>query len=452
MRIPPAKKRPVHSALRPPTRGEARRGTALLGPVRAEDLAVAARARGVVERVLKAAEEGRPADRILAQELRAGTALAPADARFVSRLAFAAFRWRGWTRLIPASSPGRALFLAYWLDGGPEHPALRAWAPEKTLPRIAADAAPAARAAAFARLTGVTPDPAALVPSWFADLTDGPVADLVESFTRPPALWVRACDTAPAAVAALVLELGKLGVSAEPHPVLTGALRVASAVSLYEIPPFRTGRIEVQDLASQAVGAVCAPAPRERWWDACAGAGGKTLDLATRMGGKGTVVATDAHARKLDELRRRARRAGLSNISPREWDGKGVAGTPRSYDGVLVDAPCSASGTWRRNPDARWRTRPEAVAELARAQAALLRAAAAGVKPGGLLVYAVCSLLRPETSDVVAAFLALPDTAFTLDPIPHPLTAEPTDGRIWIWPHRADSDGMFIARMRRKKP
>ena len=123
--------------------------------------------------------------------------------------------------------------------------------------------------------------------------------------------------------------------------------------------------MEIQDLASQAVGLACDPDPGERWWDACAGAGGKALHLSALMQGKGLVVATDINESKLKETVRRARRSPFRNVTTKVWDGKHVAGKPGSFDGVLVDAPCSALGTWRRNPDARWTLDREAIGRLA---------------------------------------------------------------------------------------
>jgi 16S rRNA (cytosine967-C5)-methyltransferase len=227
------------------------------------------------------------------------------------------------------------------------------------------------------------------------------------------------------------------------------AARIDEAVDIDHLAPFVEGRIEIQDLASQAVGRVCDPEPGERWWDACAGAGGKALELAAIMGGKGTVVATDTHAGRLRETVRRARKSPFRNITTREWDGKHVSGKAGSYAGVLVDAPCSAIGTWRRNPDARWLFDPSSVARLAAVQAQLLHTCAAGVKVGGTLVYSVCTPTPSETALQVSAFLDA-HPSFALDPFPHPFTGDPTDGTLMIWPSEADTDLMFIARMTRR--
>src|SRR5262249_51214626 len=156
---------------------------------------------------------------------------------------------------------------------------------------------------------------------------------------------------------------------------------------VHHLPAFERGALEIQDLAAQAVALGCDPDPGDRWWDVCAGAGGKALHLATLMGGKGVVVATDVNAARLKEAARRARRSPLRNVTTKLWDGRRVAGKPRSFDGVLVDAPCSAIGTWRRNPDARWTTTRDAISRLGEIQSQILDAAAPGVRPGGTLFY-----------------------------------------------------------------
>jgi 16S rRNA (cytosine967-C5)-methyltransferase len=197
------------------------------------------------------------------------------------------------------------------------------------------------------------------------------------------------------------------------------------------------------------IGMVCAPLPGERWWDCCAGGGGKTLQLASLLQRKGVVVATDIREYKLDDLKMRARRAGFPNIRRSPWDGK----APRKkkaglYDGVLVDAPCSCSGVWRRNPDAKWNTDEAEIAEMSDLQLKILTAASAGVKPGGVLVYGTCSLFDPENRTVVSKFLeSHPD--FTLESFADPLSGKLCQGTLQIRPWDSDSDSMFAARMRR---
>jgi 16S rRNA (cytosine967-C5)-methyltransferase len=143
--------------------------------------------------------------------------------------------------------------------------------------------------------------------------------------------------------------------------------------------------------------------------DYCAGAGGKTLAIAAGMNNKGRVVAMDVYESRLDRSAQRLRRAGVHNVERRALDGDNAKWLKRqkgAFDRVLVDAPCTGTGTWRRNPDGRWTLRPEDLAELVPKQAAILEAAARLVKPGGGLIYATCSVLPAENEKQIEAFLA----------------------------------------------
>jgi 16S rRNA (cytosine967-C5)-methyltransferase len=292
-----------------------------------------------------------------------------------------------------------------------------------------------------------------LVPEWFPKYlpADIKAEKLALWFQRRPPMWLRVQNNAdPVRLAADLKEKYLLNVKS--NPAFPNALSIARPqVNLYGIEEYRKGMFEVQDLASQMIGLVCAPKPGQRWWDACAGAGGKTLQLADQMKQKGTVVATDIRAYKLDDLRTRAKRAGFPNIECREWNGKSLRSKQQKvYDGVLVDAPCSCSGTWRRNPDARWSTDEAEIAEISKLQLEILSHASGGVKPDGILVYATCSICEPENTAVVEAFLAA-DPEFELEKFINPLTGGECSGMLHIYPWDGDCDAMFAARMRRKK-
>lgn len=407
--------------------------------------------------------EHKRADRALAMLLRDRRDLAPPDHRFISQAVFALFRWKGWIDPLKLVRPEERLLLAWLFDAPIVHPVCRAWAHRAG--RDASRLVPlgdapnwTARAEGLKRWLGgraVTADPWRLFPAWFREhlpLPPGgasPKAKYLELlFTlqcRPP-LWVRAQEEE---ARPLWSELTESGIKPWVHRQLKHAAKLNADADVHHLPAFERGALEIQDIASQVVGLVCDPDPGERWWDACAGAGGKSLHLAALMKGKGVVVATDSHEGRLKETVRRARRSPFRNITTKSWDGKHVAGKPRSFDGVLVDAPCSAVGTWRRNPDARWTLEREAVPRLAALQSQLLAAASAGVRPGGTLVYSVCTLTPSETTQVVQAFLeAHPE--FQLDPFKDPLGESPTTGMRLIWPQEADSDAMFVARMVRK--
>lgn len=180
---------------------------------------------------------------------------------------------------------------------------------------------------------------------------------------------------------------------------------------IYQTDLYKNGRIEIQDLASQHIAAALDVKPGEKIWDACAGAGGKSLALAARLNNKGALVATDLHAYKLEELKRRASRAGARNIRTFVWNGQEALRLPQEiarqggFDKILVDAPCSASGTWRRNPDARWRFSDDDRADLNKLQLQLLTQASQALRSGGLIAYATCSWAVDENEDLVAAFI-----------------------------------------------
>ncbi len=403
----------------------------------------------------------RRADRVLATLLRQRRDLAPADARFVSQATFALFRWRGWIEPLGERPIAERLLLAVLLDAPSVPAACRVWARHEGLDPhglFSLGDAPnwKARSEGFRRLVGggreVLADPWRLFPPWLREHLPLPPGDeapklrylaLLTALQTHAPLWIRAQGIEPDA---LWHELRVQGVKPWVHRHVTGAARLDAEVDVYHQPAFEHGRFEIQDLAAQAVGLVCDPDPGERWWDVCAGAGGKALHLAALMHGKGLVVASDVHDFKLKETVRRARRSPFRNLTTRSWDGKHIPGKPASFDGVLVDAPCSAIGTWRRNPDARWTLDRAAIPRLAALQAELLHTAAAGVRVGGALVYSVCTLTPDETVQVVRPFLET-HAGFRLDPFPNPLTGVATDGTLLIWPQDADTDAMFMARL-----
>jgi 16S rRNA (cytosine967-C5)-methyltransferase len=404
--------------------------------------------------------ERRRADRAIAWALRNRRDLAAPDLRFIARSVMALFRWHGWVRSLELPTLEERLLLSWLLDAPTVHPVCRVWG--RSIGRdasrlVAMGDAPGwtSRAEGLKRWVEGRPvnaDPWRLVPSWVREHLPLPPGagspkskrlELLSSLQSRPALWIRAQGADEQSV---WKELRALGLKPWVHRRMTGAALLETEADLYHTDAFRRGLLEIQDLASQAVGFVCDPDPGERWWDACAGAGGKAIHLASLMRGKGLVVATDSHTARLQETARRARRSPYRNLTTKPWNGKHTAGKPHSFDGVLVDAPCSAIGTWRRNPDARWTLEPDAIPRLAAIQLELLQAASAGVKNGGTLVYSVCTLTLAETTGVIESFLEAEPT-FRLDPFSDPLTGEPTRGTLRTWPHQSNSDAMFIARM-----
>jgi 16S rRNA (cytosine967-C5)-methyltransferase len=295
-------------------------------------------------------------------------------------------------------------------------------------------------------------------PTWMMDRL---VTDLGEADAL--ALAAAMNDRAPLTVRSngikvsreeLVTRLAEEGVVARPTEFSPTGLLFETRVNAFGLSAFRDGLFEVMDEGSQLVAEAVAPPPGGRVVDACAGAGGKTLALAALLDGQGRILALDSNGKKLEELRRRARRAGLTNVTAREVRGPGMPAEAKlgAWDRVLVDAPCSGLGTLRRNPEARWRLNPKTVDGFPAQQLALMVTYAPLVAPGGRLVYATCTVLRQENESVVERFLAeRPD--FVLMPIKEIWGKERAlrlgDGTYFkVFSHRHGSDGFFAGVLR----
>jgi 16S rRNA (cytosine967-C5)-methyltransferase len=408
---------------------------------------LASSAVALVQLIADAVNHGEPADAALNRYFRANKKCGSRDRRFLGDVVFSYFRWKGWLEQVP---PEKACALAWVLDAPAPHPAGAALLLSAGLSsdeQLPSGLLPLRdKAALVARWLNLPAPPGLedLVPRWVPDVLATEVRPFIEALQQRPPTWLRARQGDEEQV---LLALQHEGMRAVRHPVLKSALSLPGSSPLNRLAAGPRSRVEIQDLASQGVGLICAPQPGQSWWDMCAGAGGKTLHLADLMDNRGRILATDVRTAALQRLRRRAGSAGHSLIRT------AAAGAPVEgfFDGVLVDAPCSGLGTWSRNPDARWRTSSADIDLRAGQQADLLAQAASRVKPGGRLVYAVCTLTRRENLDLAEAFLRT-HPGFALDPIPHPLTGRPSDGLLWIQPSDGPCDGMFVARFRCREP
>lgn len=217
------------------------------------------------------------------------------------------------------------------------------------------------------------------------------------------------------------------------------ALVLERRQNIFSAPAFKDGLFEVQDASSQAVGYFLDPQPGMRVIDACAGAGGKTLHIASLMKNKGRILAMDVEQWKLDELQKRARRAGISNLEVKIIDSsKVIKRLQNSADRLLLDVPCSGTGVLKRNPDAKWKLAPEFIEEVQKLQQHILEDYCQIVKPGGLIVYSTCSILPSENEKQVSAFLEARAGEFTLLRDQH------------LWPSNG-FDGFYMALIRREK-
>lgn len=372
----------------------------------------------VLDLVIAAARSGgASADRIVAEWFRPRRFAGSGDRRAVRELVWAAIRACG---EVPHSGRAAMLLLA---KGDPALTALFDGSRHAPAP-IAADE-PVAEAG--------------LAPQWVVKaLSDSGIAD-----EEAAALL----DRAP-----LDLRLNRL--KPAPELPLAGertqapeALRFPAGTPVEQWEAYKAGQVEVQDTGSQLACLATGARSGETVIDLCAGAGGKTLALAAAMDNRGRLIACDTDRTRLSRLAPRADRAGVTIIEERLLDPgretEALADLTGQVDAVLVDAPCSGSGTWRRNPEARWRLTQRELARLAALQARLLDVAAGLVRPGGRLIYVTCSLLDTEGADQAAAFLARhPAWRAT---VPQIGAGRPRGEGVRLTPGHDATDGFFIA-------
>jgi 16S rRNA (cytosine967-C5)-methyltransferase len=332
----------------------------------------------------------------------------------------------------PLSDDEREKLSARELYAAPEH--IQADAPEWLWPRLAASLGPNA-IAEVAALGGRAP----------VDIRINSLKTLRDKL-RPDVAHLNPVDT----------QWSPLGLRFEAGEGGRGP-------SLQALPEFIKGDFEIQDEGSQLVALMCGAEQGEQVVDLCAGGGGKTLSLAAMMNNTGQIFATDSDLHRLAPIHGRLARAGARNVqvmSPRGHYDEPLRGLVGKIDLVLVDAPCTGTGVWRRNPDAKWRIRPGALEERIKDQDAVLARAATLVKPGGRIAYITCSILSDENEERVAAFLAANPAFSVIDPeqvialAPDALSERtdligPLGLGIQLTPLRTQTDGFFLAIMKK---
>ena len=367
-------------------------------------------------------DDGPPADAIVTRYFKTRRYAGSKDRRAVRELVFRAIR-----RSAEGPASGRAAMLGL-VDDEPSFEALlgQARGPEP-------------------RAEGENSAAAGLVPSWLEAEID-PLVSASE--------WPALLERAPLDLRVNVARTDRDAMlaafpGAEPTPLSLWGIRAPSDTRVDESRAYLDGQIEVQDEGSQLIALVCELADGERAIDLCAGAGGKALALAAATPGA-HLLATDTNRQRLSRLPQRADRAGARIetllLNPQneldalgEWVGKA--------DVVLVDAPCSGSGTWRRNPEGRWRLTPERLDRVTALQQHLLDLGAELVRPGGRLVYAVCSILSREGAGAIEAFQSRRSSWMKDDPLI--MAGRPSgEGRL-LSPGHDGTDGFFIARLSR---
>ena len=286
---------------------------------------------------------------------------------------------------------------------------------------------------------------AAIVPDWLVS----ELSPLVAEDEWPSLLERAPLDLRANAVRASRDDLLKEFPDATPTRLSPWGIRLAPDSRIDDHQAFQSGLVEVQDEGSQLIALACEPGNDESIVDLCAGAGGKSLALASAAPGA-RILATDSNRARLAKLRPRAERAGATIETrllnpPKELEE--LADVSGSADSVLVDAPCSGSGTWRRNPEGRWRLSPERLDRLVASQSRLLDIGAELVRPGGLLIYAVCSLLSREGAGQIDDFLSR-HSSWQMQETPFAAGRLDGAGRL-LTPGHDGTDGFFVARLRR---
>jgi 16S rRNA (cytosine967-C5)-methyltransferase len=410
-------------------------------------------------RILAACLTGtRPLDQEIARGLKEAKGLDDEMRGAVVRVIGRALAHRGlYTRaltLLPFEARREGLVLAALVDMGEKVP----------LPRE--DRLALADALSRAR-TGLSDDERVLlespVPAWLhARLRNAYGDDAARALAlvcaTPPPLTVRA-NTLVSDREALRASLAGEGISSMPTALSPVGLTLAERVPIRRTAAFKEGALEVQDEGSQLIALATGAGPGMVVVDACAGAGGKTLALAALMQNKGTLYAFDINTRRLDDAGDRARRAGVHNIRTHALDDAGRRAQKRLFgtcDVVLVDAPCSGSGTLRRSPDIGWKLSEGDVPRLTTTQREILDQTAPLVKPGGRLIYATCSLLPDENTMVIDAFLGT-HPEFTRAPLAFSeetrvaLSSSSEGDAITLLPHVHGTDGFFVCAMERRR-
>lgn len=344
-------------------------------------------------------EKGRQADKVIEQVLKSNRKWGARDRGFIAENTYEIVRWwRLLTFVVDSENPSYTDIFATWqvlkgneLPNWPEfvhiHPKAikQAYEEAKKIRKIRES-----------------------IPDWLDEIGASELGQNWDNElhalnqTAPVVLRTNTLKTTPAELRRL---LSAEGILTDTVPHVPDALVLREKKNVFQTDYFKTGFFEVQDAGSQSIAPVLDVHPGMRVIDACAGAGGKTLHLAALMQNQGRLIAMDVEEWKLDELRRRARRNGVSNIETRVIEAKTIKRLRETADRVLLDVPCSGLGVLRRNPDSKWKIKPDFLTQIRQTQHDILTNYSQMVKPGGKLVYATCSILPSESEWQVQQFL-----------------------------------------------
>lgn len=354
-------------------------------------------------------EKGRQADKVIEQVLKSNRKWGARDRGFIAENTYEIVRWWRLLDFVTAhlGNPSYLDFFAAWqLLKGNELPPWTEFAHIK--PAAIRQAYEEAKKSRKVRES---------IPDWLDEIGAAELGttwdDELHALNQTAPVVLRA-NTLKITAAALKEALAGNEIFTETLPGLPDALKLREKKNVFQTENFQNGQFEVQDAGSQRIAPMLDVHPGMRVIDACAGAGGKTLHLAALMHNQGRLIAMDVEGWKLEELRRRARRNGVSNVETRVIEPKTIKRLRDTADRVLLDVPCSGLGVLRRNPDSKWKMKPDFLAQIRQTQYEILTNYSQMVKPGGKLVYATCSILPSESEEQVKRFLAEQGTKWQL--------------------------------------
>ena len=383
------------------------------------------------------------AEKVIEKRFHANRQWGSRDRRLFAETVYDLVRWWRWLWHLAGLPPGEYLdkgalnverlwlvWAAYWLDKGqelPRWPEVEDMNADKLRRRKAREVTAAVRHS---------------IPDWLDERGSAELgADwprVLASLNEPAPVFLRV-NTLKAAPGKVCHQLIEEGFDCVPVPGFPEALQMSKRQNVFTTQAFKDGLFEVQDAGSQRIAPFLHAESGMRVIDACAGAGGKSLHLASIMKNKGLILAMDTVEWKLKELRKRAARSGAQNIETRLIEGRDTIKRQRaSADRVLLDVPCSGLGVMRRNPDAKWKLHEDEMQRLRTLQAGILRDYSTMVKPGGKLVYATCSIFRSENEEQVRSFLGEQGEVWTLEE------------EMRLHPGDDGGDGFYAARLLRR--
>ncbi|MGB0895076.1 MAG: RsmB/NOP family class I SAM-dependent RNA methyltransferase [Parashewanella sp.] len=412
-------------------------------------------------------ESKQPADNHLANYFREHKKHGSKDRKIIRETLFALFRWWGWIKKVIPETSRKGVLDTSWLAAMSQcailenhHFQTKNWyAVIESWQQLSGASIAATELGEtedhLKRIHTLNPNLSftfdELLPQTFwqqlDSLNNTNKSKLIMSLLSRPPVYARAQNITRKA---LLKQLQQQEILATSVPFFDDAIEIGnSGLNLNGLKAYRNGQLEIQDLASQVIGNICDPKPNEHWWDTCSGAGGKALQLLSLMSQQdvvsGEVTVSDIRLNALQELTKRMSRASYTHFTVRPWQSGRLPVAEAAFDGVLVDAPCSCTGTWRRNPDMRWTDDLGNLEKLTKLQLDILERSSKAVKIGGKLIYATCSLLPQENEQIIAAFIKN-NPEFSLERTRNPFTDEQSLMHT-IWPFDANSDGMFVARM-----